>query len=186
MTANMVMNIVATQVLFAAVLLLLTVQEAAPFTLNPNNRHVGKTDLLNQRRHRQHKSLRSSNSPPSSQAKTTTTTKTIESTKEAVEKLKKVLEREYVSFFDPMERSWYATDVSFEDPMTSLSGVDAYQGNVDMVRRVGFAHGHDTTYYEYSLRIRFQWLLIVRPDSFLFCIFLYLPVFNLYDFTIEN
>eukprot|EP00529_Nitzschia_sp_RCC80_P028781 CAMPEP_0113465400 /NCGR_PEP_ID=MMETSP0014_2-20120614/13718_1 /TAXON_ID=2857 /ORGANISM="Nitzschia sp." /LENGTH=331 /DNA_ID=CAMNT_0000357553 /DNA_START=204 /DNA_END=1199 /DNA_ORIENTATION=- /assembly_acc=CAM_ASM_000159 len=32
-----------------------------------------------------------------------------------------------------MEKNWYATDVSFTDPMTSLSGVDAYQGNVDML-----------------------------------------------------
>lgn len=54
-------------------------------------------------------------------------------TKEAVEKLKKVLEREYVSFFDPMQRDYYAKDVSFDDPMTSLSGVDAYQNNVDML-----------------------------------------------------
>lgn len=60
----------------------------------------------------------------------------MQKTKLAVEKLKMVLEREYVSFFDPMERSWYAKDVSFDDPMTSLSGVDAYQGNVDMVRHL--------------------------------------------------
>lgn len=47
--------------------------------------------------------------------------------------LKKVLEREYISFFDPMERDWYAPSVSFEDPMTALAGVDAYQTNVDML-----------------------------------------------------
>jgi hypothetical protein len=62
-----------------------------------------------------------------------TDTAGIETTKEAVEKLKKVLEREYVSFFDPMQREYYAKDVSFDDPMTSLSGVDAYQNNVDML-----------------------------------------------------
>lgn len=58
---------------------------------------------------------------------------TSSATIEAVEKLKKVLEREYVSFFDPMQREYYAESVSFEDPMTSLSGVDAYQKNVDML-----------------------------------------------------
>jgi hypothetical protein len=52
---------------------------------------------------------------------------------EAVGKLKKVLEREYVSFFDPMQREYYAESVSFDDPMTSLTGVDAYQKNVDML-----------------------------------------------------
>lgn len=50
-----------------------------------------------------------------------------------VKKLKKVLEREYVSFFSPMERSYYSGTVSFDDPMTSLSGVDSYQNNVDML-----------------------------------------------------
>lgn len=54
-------------------------------------------------------------------------------TTEAVGKLKKVMEREYVSFFDPMQREYYAESVSFDDPMTSLTGVDAYQKNVDML-----------------------------------------------------
>jgi hypothetical protein len=58
---------------------------------------------------------------------------TISATEASVRKLKKVLEREYVSFFNPMEREFYAEDVSFDDPMTSLSGVDAYQSNVDML-----------------------------------------------------
>jgi hypothetical protein len=57
----------------------------------------------------------------------------IEKTALAVEKLKRVLQREYVSFFDPMERQYYSKGVSFDDPMTSLSGVDAYQNNVDML-----------------------------------------------------
>ncbi|KAL3928176.1 MAG: hypothetical protein SGBAC_012760 [Bacillariaceae sp.] len=52
---------------------------------------------------------------------------------EAVNKLKKVLEREYASFFDPMQKEFYADSVSFDDPMTSLSGVDSYQNNVDML-----------------------------------------------------
>ena len=57
----------------------------------------------------------------------------IKTTEESVNKLKKVLEREYVSFFKPMQREYYAEDVSFDDPMTSLAGVDSYQKNVDML-----------------------------------------------------
>jgi Uncharacterized conserved protein (DUF2358)/SOUL heme-binding protein len=57
----------------------------------------------------------------------------IERTTQAVDKLKKVLNREYVSFFDPMQKEYYSQGVSFDDPMTSLSGVDAYQNNVDML-----------------------------------------------------
>eukprot|EP00566_Odontella_aurita_P010206 CAMPEP_0113552950 /NCGR_PEP_ID=MMETSP0015_2-20120614/15344_1 /TAXON_ID=2838 /ORGANISM="Odontella" /LENGTH=430 /DNA_ID=CAMNT_0000453969 /DNA_START=178 /DNA_END=1470 /DNA_ORIENTATION=- /assembly_acc=CAM_ASM_000160 len=52
---------------------------------------------------------------------------------DSVSELKRVLEREYVSFFDPMRREYYAPDVSFVDPMTTLSGVDQYQNNVDML-----------------------------------------------------
>lgn len=50
-----------------------------------------------------------------------------------VAKLKKVLEREYISFFDPMEISWYSPSVTFDDPMTTLEGVDQYRKNVDML-----------------------------------------------------
>ena len=32
-----------------------------------------------------------------------------------------------------MERAYYSPTVSFEDPMTALEGVDAYQNNVDML-----------------------------------------------------
>lgn len=60
-------------------------------------------------------------------------TNEIEKNKQAVTKLKGVLEREYVSFFAPMQKEYYSKDVSFDDPMTSLSGVDAYQSNVDML-----------------------------------------------------
>jgi hypothetical protein len=60
-------------------------------------------------------------------------TEDIEKIGRAVGKLKGVLEREYVSFFAPMQKEYYAPAVSFEDPMTSLSGVDAYQNNVDML-----------------------------------------------------
>jgi len=55
------------------------------------------------------------------------------STQESVTELKKVLEREYVSFFNPMRTEYYATDVTFDDPLTSLAGVKAYQANVDML-----------------------------------------------------
>ena len=66
----------------------------------------------------------------------TTTTAATGSTAElesSVSQLKKVLEREYISFFDPMERDYYSPTVTFDDPMTSLAGVDAYQSNVDML-----------------------------------------------------
>lgn len=51
----------------------------------------------------------------------------------SVSQLKRVLEREYISFFDPMRTEYYAKDVTFDDPMTSLSGVASYQKNVDML-----------------------------------------------------
>jgi hypothetical protein len=47
--------------------------------------------------------------------------------------LKQVLEKEYNSFFDPMERDYYSEAVTFDDPLTSLAGVDSYQKNVDML-----------------------------------------------------
>jgi hypothetical protein len=46
---------------------------------------------------------------------------------------KQVLQREYASFFDPMQREWYSPTVAFVDPLTSLHGVDQYQSNVDML-----------------------------------------------------
>jgi hypothetical protein len=65
---------------------------------------------------------------------TPTDTNSISSTtQESVEKLKKVLEREYVSFFDPMYTEYYAPDVTFDDPLNDLDGVAAYQANVDML-----------------------------------------------------
>ncbi|GKY97713.1 hypothetical protein MPSEU_000729500 [Mayamaea pseudoterrestris] len=54
-------------------------------------------------------------------------------TKQAIASLKSVLTREYASFFNPMERNFYSKEVSFVDPLTSLTGVDAYQLNVDML-----------------------------------------------------
>jgi hypothetical protein len=53
--------------------------------------------------------------------------------KENVTKLKKILEREYTTFFNPMYTNYYANDVTFTDPMTTLSGVQSYQNNVDML-----------------------------------------------------
>jgi len=38
-----------------------------------------------------------------------------------------------VSFFDPMRTEYYAKDVTFDDPLNDLSGVAAYQSNVDML-----------------------------------------------------
>lgn len=43
----------------------------------------------------------------------------------------KCLRREYASFFQPMEKTFYSSAVSFIDPMIQLTGVDAYKGNVD-------------------------------------------------------
>ena len=57
----------------------------------------------------------------------------ISSLEASVDSLKRTLEREYASFFSPMERDYYADAVTFDDPMTSLEGIDAYQRNVDML-----------------------------------------------------
>jgi len=51
----------------------------------------------------------------------------------SVKELKKVLTREYITFFSPMETEHYAKDVTFQDPMMSISGVGKYQENVDML-----------------------------------------------------
>lgn len=51
----------------------------------------------------------------------------------AIVDLKRVLTREYATFFNPMVTSWYAPDVSFDDPLTSLTGVESYKNNVDML-----------------------------------------------------
>jgi Uncharacterized conserved protein (DUF2358) len=63
----------------------------------------------------------------------TSTSTSVAAIEVAVSQLKKVLEREYLSFFNPMETEWYSPQVTFEDPLTSLAGVDAYQKNVDML-----------------------------------------------------
>merc|ERR1712194_119986 len=48
-------------------------------------------------------------------------------------RLKKVLRREYISFFAPMQCEYYSDNVSFDDPLTSLVGVQKYKSNVDML-----------------------------------------------------
>jgi hypothetical protein len=55
------------------------------------------------------------------------------SLEQKVAQLKLVLKKEYLSFFDPMERDYYSDKVTFDDPLTSLDGVDSYQKNVDML-----------------------------------------------------
>jgi Uncharacterized conserved protein (DUF2358)./SOUL heme-binding protein. len=57
----------------------------------------------------------------------------LEGLSKQVVELKRVLTREYATFFSPMETQYYAKDVSFTDPMTSLAGVQSYQNNVDML-----------------------------------------------------
>lgn len=47
--------------------------------------------------------------------------------------IQRVLLREYTSFFSPMERNYYASDVEFTDPLNSFKGIDKYQANVDML-----------------------------------------------------
>mmetsp|Transcript_4168 Transcript_4168/g.6079 ORF Transcript_4168/g.6079 Transcript_4168/m.6079 type:complete len:427 (-) Transcript_4168:104-1384(-) len=54
-------------------------------------------------------------------------------TKDAVTQLKKILTKEYTTFFAPMYTEYYSPTVTFTDPMTSFSGVDKYQNNVDML-----------------------------------------------------
>jgi len=62
-----------------------------------------------------------------------TTSSTSNDLGSSVGQLKKVLEREYISFFDPMRTEFYAEDVTFDDPLTTLDGVSSYQDNVDML-----------------------------------------------------
>lgn len=59
--------------------------------------------------------------------------KQLEQLRLSVQSLKRVLEREYISFFNPMVTEYYAANVTFDDPLTSLSGVSAYKSNVDML-----------------------------------------------------
>mmetsp|Transcript_17059 Transcript_17059/g.48985 ORF Transcript_17059/g.48985 Transcript_17059/m.48985 type:complete len:440 (-) Transcript_17059:185-1504(-) len=78
-------------------------------------------------------SSRSADSAGAATATSAAAAAAVEQTAASVTTLKKVLEREYISFFDPMEDSWYSPSVTFVDPMTELSGVDSYRNNVDML-----------------------------------------------------
>ena len=51
----------------------------------------------------------------------------------AVAELMAGLREEYSSFFQPLRRELYSSDVSFEDPLISISGMDAYKANIDML-----------------------------------------------------
>eukprot|EP00547_Thalassionema_nitzschioides_P002271 CAMPEP_0194218018 /NCGR_PEP_ID=MMETSP0156-20130528/22797_1 /TAXON_ID=33649 /ORGANISM="Thalassionema nitzschioides, Strain L26-B" /LENGTH=412 /DNA_ID=CAMNT_0038947237 /DNA_START=33 /DNA_END=1271 /DNA_ORIENTATION=+ len=65
-----------------------------------------------------------------SSSSTTTNSNNLET---AVSNLKQVLEREYVTFFDPMVKEYYLPQVKFTDPLNKLEGIDAYANNVDML-----------------------------------------------------
>ena len=45
----------------------------------------------------------------------------------------KGLEREYNSFFQPMEDNLYNPSVTFADPLISFEGIEKYRNNVDML-----------------------------------------------------
>ena len=89
-----------------------------------NNHHVNNNIMF----------MSSTTDSAATSTSTTTTTNTQQSElSKTISKLKQVLTKEYITFFNPMVDSWYAPDVTFVDPMTSLSGVDSYRNNVDML-----------------------------------------------------
>jgi hypothetical protein len=51
----------------------------------------------------------------------------------AAQELKQVLAEEYTSMFNPMRREYYFDEVTFQDPLTRLEGIDSYQSNVDLL-----------------------------------------------------
>lgn len=64
---------------------------------------------------------------------TTSTSSSSPNLEEGIQTLKKILTREYTTFFDPMYTEYYSPNVTFLDPMTELEGVSSYQTNVDML-----------------------------------------------------
>jgi len=78
-------------------------------------------------------STRSSSSPTSINSSNNNNQEKQTSLQTSVNELKKILFREYTTFFNPMYTEYYNKDVTFTDPMTSLSGVQSYQNNVDML-----------------------------------------------------
>jgi hypothetical protein len=91
------------------------------------------TPLSSTRRHASFLQVSTPSSPSSSAASSTTSSTSASGLEQKVKLLKAVLQKEYVSFFDPMERDYYSEKVTFDDPLSSLAGVDAYQKNVDML-----------------------------------------------------
>lgn len=83
--------------------------------------------------HRESQVVRLSSSTTDSTGTGSKDLNVVEVLEEKVKKLKRVLDREYVTFFDPMQREYYSPTVTFEDPMTSLESIDSYQNNVDML-----------------------------------------------------
>jgi hypothetical protein len=73
------------------------------------------------------------NTSSSSASASSASTTAVSTLQQKVNKLKKILEIEYTTFFNPMYTNYYAKDVTFTDPMTTLSGVQSYQNNVDML-----------------------------------------------------
>ena len=61
---------------------------------------------------------------------TSTSTSTLQT---KISNLKKILEREYTTFFNPMYKEYYNNNVIFIDPMTTLTNIQSYQNNVDML-----------------------------------------------------
>jgi len=82
----------------------------------------------------------------------------------------KCLEREYRSFFAPLEDAYYEAGVTFDDPLSSLAGLDAYRGNVDLLAGRTFLGGvlfddaaialHDVA--ENGAGVRTRWTLRVE------------------------
>jgi Uncharacterized conserved protein (DUF2358) len=70
---------------------------------------------------------------PNNAVAVTSDSSSLASVQKSMDQLKRTLEREYLSFFAPMEREYYDPAVTFIDPLTTLSGVDSYQANVDML-----------------------------------------------------
>ena len=70
--------------------------------------------------------------------------------------LMKCLSREYASFFDPMEKKFYAKDVQFIDPLNEFQGIGKYQNNVDLLAgrtRLGSFLFTDASISMHSIRL---------------------------------
>lgn len=74
-----------------------------------------------------------SSSTDSSTAKSSTDRNNNNKLEKNIKELKKVLYKEYTTFFNPMYKEYYKEDVTFVDPLTSLTGVSQYENNVNML-----------------------------------------------------